>query len=294
MSIFHNFKLILKNIQFFKRGKNEVDLHNFYSFSIKTSEFNEIEQKGVLPCARRRQMMVIVGATIIMVGGFNGNYLNDIHHVNVFHLKTPSFNKKNEEIYNFDTIREIKIMCDERAFFCNKAKMIAKSGYFKAFFSKPFYEDETKNVQIQMVSAKILEKILEFIEYGEINEKNLTETEKIQILKASKFFIMDDLILIMQSKIIEKLMQNDFCKESDKLLDFYEISVSWNLDFLLRFVLVMIALRGDSKNPKFMKDLQNISFEYFERNCEKIEKIRKDLHFWRNFTESTTSQSIQN
>ena len=281
-----------KNI-FKKRGKNQIDLHDFYCFNIKTSEFHEIEQNGMLPCARRRQMMVIVGATIIMVGGFNGNYLNDIHHVNVFHLKTPIFNRKNEEINNIDKNQEIKILCEDRPFFCNKAKMIAKSGYFKAFFSKPFYEDETKSVQIQMISSKILEKILEFIEYGEINEKNLTENEEIQILKASKFFIMDELILIMQNKLIKHLMENDFCEETDKILDFYEISVNWNLDLLLKFILVMIALRKDTTNSNFLKDLQNISFENFDKNSEKIEKIRKDLNFWRNFTESKTAQNIQ-
>ena len=277
----------------FKRGKNEVDLHDFHCFNVKTSEFHEIEQNGMLPCARRRQMMVIVGATIIMVGGFNGNYLNDMHLVNVFHLKTPIFNRKKEEINNVDKNKEIKILCEDRPFFCNKAKMMAKSGYFKAFFSKPFYEEETKCVQIKMISSKILEKILEFIEYGEINENNLTEGEEIQILKASNFFIMDELILIMQKQIIKQRMENDSCKETDKILDFYEISVNWNLDFLLKFILVLIALRIDTINSKFIKDLENISFENFERNSEKIEKMRKDLNFWKNFTQSNVAKNNQ-
>ena len=80
---------------------------------------------------------------------------------------------------------------------------------------------------------------------------------------------------------------------ADKILDFYEISVNWNLDFLLKFILVLIALRIDTINSKFIKDLENISFENFERNSEKIEKMRKDLNFWKNFTQSNVAKNNQ-
>ena len=40
-----------------------------------------------LPKARRRHTSCFVGSCLLIFGGFNGEYFNDLHYINVFDLK---------------------------------------------------------------------------------------------------------------------------------------------------------------------------------------------------------------
>lgn len=40
-----------------------------------------------MPKARRRHSAVFVGSNMIVFGGFNGEYFNDLHYINVFEVK---------------------------------------------------------------------------------------------------------------------------------------------------------------------------------------------------------------
>ena len=258
-----------------------------HCLDLNTLEFKEIEQKGIIPLSRRRQMMILIGSSIILIGGFNGNYLNDMHHMNLFHLKTKRYEILREKP-EIEEKGDIKILCDGVDFWCFKKKLVAKSDYFKAFFSKPFCEENAEIIEIQTVSAKIMALILEFIACGDIKDQNLTEIEEIQIVKASKFFIMEDLILLMQEKLIKSLIERENWKNHDKILGFYEICVKWNLDYLLKFIFVLIGLRKETENSTFIEEFYRISMDSlsFDENMRKIERIRNDLKFLVKFTEN--------
>jgi hypothetical protein len=42
---------------------------------------------GECPKARRRHSTVLLGSCLLIFGGFNGDYFNDLHYISLFELK---------------------------------------------------------------------------------------------------------------------------------------------------------------------------------------------------------------
>ena len=64
-------------------GRNEQDISDLYYLDFKTEKWSEIKTKHQLPKPRRRHSAVFIRGSLIMFGGFDGDFYNDLH---VLHL----------------------------------------------------------------------------------------------------------------------------------------------------------------------------------------------------------------
>lgn len=60
-------------------GRNEQDIIDLHEFNSETSQWREIEVTGQLPKARRRHSAIFMSGALVMFGGFDGNFYNDLN-----------------------------------------------------------------------------------------------------------------------------------------------------------------------------------------------------------------------
>jgi N-acetylneuraminic acid mutarotase len=59
-------------------GRNDQDVIDIHEFSPETMTWKELEINGPLPKPRRRHSAVFVSGSLLMFGGFDGNFYNDL------------------------------------------------------------------------------------------------------------------------------------------------------------------------------------------------------------------------
>lgn len=59
-------------------GRNEQDIIDLHQFDVEEMKWKEIEFTGTLPKPRRRHSAVFVSGSLIMFGGFDGSFFNDL------------------------------------------------------------------------------------------------------------------------------------------------------------------------------------------------------------------------
>ena len=67
-------------------GRNELDVSDLYCFDMASSTWSKLESQQA-PKPRRRHSSVFISTTLVMFGGFDGEFYNDLH---VFHTKPRS------------------------------------------------------------------------------------------------------------------------------------------------------------------------------------------------------------
>ncbi len=68
-------------------GRNENDVNDIYCFDPENSEWQEIEVQGYKPQPRRRHSAVFISSALVVFGGFDGQFYNDLHIVDFLHAK---------------------------------------------------------------------------------------------------------------------------------------------------------------------------------------------------------------
>lgn len=270
----------LYNLYYF-RGKNSGDLHDLCVFNPLKMKLSEINQNGNIPSVRRRHSMVLIGSSILLFGGFNGKYLNDLYHLNLFHIKPNrkiSFDK-----FSIQTQNYVTLICENQKFKCNKELLMQKSEYFKALFSSQFKEKNCYLMEVNEVNPIIFSYLLEYFENDELMSKNLSQKDYYNILKASKFFMLENFCSSIQRKLGENLCFNkelDF--DNAHFIEIYDLCIRWNLSYLLEFIFFAIC-KNEKENLKiFLDTMKIVSPENYDRNFQKIKFLRRDLKFWIN------------
>lgn len=69
-------------------GRFSSDLNDLLVFDIEKNMFKSLKTGPELPKARRRHSACFIGSCMLIFGGFNGEYYNDLYYINVFELKT--------------------------------------------------------------------------------------------------------------------------------------------------------------------------------------------------------------
>ena len=69
-------------------GRFSNDLNDVLVLDIEKNSLKALKTATDLPKARRRHSACFFGSCMIIFGGFNGEYFNDLHYINVFELKT--------------------------------------------------------------------------------------------------------------------------------------------------------------------------------------------------------------
>jgi hypothetical protein len=61
-------------------GRNEQDVIDLHEFDPETMKWKEIDvTASQLPKPRRRHSAIFISGTLVMFGGFDGNFYNDLH-----------------------------------------------------------------------------------------------------------------------------------------------------------------------------------------------------------------------
>mmetsp|Transcript_27060 Transcript_27060/g.36164 ORF Transcript_27060/g.36164 Transcript_27060/m.36164 type:complete len:155 (+) Transcript_27060:539-1003(+) len=60
-------------------GRNNEDISDLHCFEIDKSKWTKLEIGYPLPKPRRRHSAIFVASTIVMFGGFDGDFFNDMH-----------------------------------------------------------------------------------------------------------------------------------------------------------------------------------------------------------------------
>jgi N-acetylneuraminic acid mutarotase len=71
-------------------GRFSNDLNDILVIDLEKSTMKALKTNVELPKARRRHSAFFVGSNLVIFGGFNGEYFNDLHYINVFELKKKS------------------------------------------------------------------------------------------------------------------------------------------------------------------------------------------------------------
>ena len=242
--------------------------------------------------------MSCIGSSLILIGGFNGSYLSDIHTLNLFQIKKPITHEimiekdyktnemqKNQDFMNFNNAKiinddnDITLLCEGMRINFNKELLSEKSEYFRALFSNNFIERKLNLIEIKNFPLKIINYLMEFIYFNRVINDKMSENEEIYLLKASRFFIIEDLINIMQEKLVFRIRNHENFQNFEKIQNFYELSSHWNLNYLLKHLLLLISC---NKKLEYIEMIKTVSPENFDINIKKIKKHQKELNFWMN------------
>ena len=60
-------------------GRNNEDINDLYCFDIHNKRWTKIDIGHPMPKPRRRHSAIFVASTIVMFGGFDGDFFNDMH-----------------------------------------------------------------------------------------------------------------------------------------------------------------------------------------------------------------------
>jgi len=60
-------------------GRNEIDISDLFVFDPETLKWSEITFSGRIPIPRRRHSAVFISSSLVMFGGFDGNFYNDLY-----------------------------------------------------------------------------------------------------------------------------------------------------------------------------------------------------------------------
>lgn len=60
-------------------GRNEQDVCDLHEFDLETMKWREVIIADPKPKARRRHSAVFISGSLVMFGGFDGNFYNDLN-----------------------------------------------------------------------------------------------------------------------------------------------------------------------------------------------------------------------
>jgi len=92
-------------------GRNEVDICDLFAFDPSTMKWTEIVFANRVPKPRRRHSAVFISSSLIMFGGFDGEFYNDMHALHI-----------NEQQKNIMKIEKSKIEKDFASLINNPTK----------------------------------------------------------------------------------------------------------------------------------------------------------------------------
>lgn len=69
-------------------GRFSNDLNDLLVLDLEKNEIKALKIAQEPPKARRRHSACFIGSCMLIFGGFNGEYYNDLYYINVFELKT--------------------------------------------------------------------------------------------------------------------------------------------------------------------------------------------------------------
>ena len=67
------------------------DLNDILILDPQKDQITTAKIQGDVPKARRRHSSCFLGSSMLIFGGFNGEYFNDLHYINIVHPKKKFF-----------------------------------------------------------------------------------------------------------------------------------------------------------------------------------------------------------
>lgn len=83
-------------------GRNDQDINDIHCFDIQNMSWKEIKVGHPIPKPRRRLSCILVSKALIMFGGFDSEFYNDLHALNLDMISNQSVQKKQQELSSKD------------------------------------------------------------------------------------------------------------------------------------------------------------------------------------------------
>jgi len=75
-------------------GRNDQDINDIHCFNIRTMNWKEIKVGHPIPKPRRRLSCILVSNSLVMFGGFDSEFYNDLHALNLDIVSNQHIQKK--------------------------------------------------------------------------------------------------------------------------------------------------------------------------------------------------------
>ncbi len=96
-------------------GRNEQDISDLFVFDPETMKWSEITFLNRIPKPRRRHSAVFISSSLIMFGGFDGEFFNDLHALHLNEQRKNSLRVEPTRIdRDFTSLIDNQSKCDMR------------------------------------------------------------------------------------------------------------------------------------------------------------------------------------
>ncbi|CAD8076570.1 unnamed protein product [Paramecium sonneborni] len=260
-------------------GRDDKDSDELYSFDLQNSKIQIIKNENKIK-ARRKHCASIVGNSLVIYGGFNGKYQNDLCFyelplINTVPLSVELPSKPYEEIpqYQFENYfqqnngihfyndqYDCLIQTDEKCFGVDKSVLINTSGYFRELFYGDYAEGQLLQVDLSYIDHNAFAIVLIFSYKNNLILPILDKEELFRLLELCDYLDMVQLKEKTQYYIAQTVDKNT-------VQEIYNLSIEHQNNQLQNFCAFKV-----SKLKMPLQEIDNIQSQQVN-NMKKIRKL---------------------
>ncbi|CAK72726.1 unnamed protein product (macronuclear) [Paramecium tetraurelia] len=260
-------------------GRDDKDSDELYSFDLQNSKIQIINNQNKIK-ARRKHSASIIGNSLVIFGGFNGKYQNDLCFyelplINSVPLSVELPSKPYQEVpqYQFENFFQFEngihfykekydclIQTDEKCFGVNKSVLLNTSGYFRELFSGDYAEGQLLQLDLSFVDHIAFGIVLIFSYENKLTLPILNKEELFRLLELCDYLDMMQLKEKTQYYIAQTVDKNT-------IQEIYKLSVEHQNNQLQNFCAFKV-----SKLKMPLQEIDNIQSQQVN-NMKKIRKL---------------------
>ncbi|CAD8138614.1 unnamed protein product [Paramecium pentaurelia] len=260
-------------------GRDDKDSDELYSFDLQDHKIQMINNENKVK-ARRKHSASLIGNSLVIYGGFNGKYQNDLCFyelplINSVPLSVELPSKPYQEIsqYKFENQFQLEngvhfykeqydclIQTDEKCYGVNKSVLINISGYFRELFNGDYAEGQLLQLDLSFVDHIAFGIVLIFSYENNLILPILNKEELFRLLELCDYLDMIQLKEKTQYYIAQTVDKNT-------IQEIYKLSVEHQNNQLQHFCAFKV-----SKLKMPLQEIDNIQSQQVN-NMKKIRKL---------------------
>ncbi|CAD8132082.1 unnamed protein product [Paramecium pentaurelia] len=260
-------------------GRDDKDSDELYSFDLQNNQIQIIKNENKIK-ARRRHSASVIGNSLVIFGGFNGKYQNDLCFqelplVNSIPLSVELLSKPYEEIsqhqfenyfqsengiYFYNDQYDCLIQTDEKCFGVDQQVLINASGYFRELFYGDYAEGQLLQLDLSYVDNIAFGIVLIFSYKNNLILPILNKEELFSLLELCDYLDMPQLKEKTQYYIAQTVDKNT-------LQEIYNLSIEHQNNQLQHFCAFKV-----SKLKMPLQEIDNLQSQQVN-NMKKIRKL---------------------
>ncbi|CAD8142783.1 unnamed protein product [Paramecium octaurelia] len=260
-------------------GRDDKDSDELYSFDLQTHQI-QIIKNDIKVKARRKHCASVIGNSLVIFGGFDGKYQNDLCFcelplINTVPLSVELPSKPYEEIsqhqfenyfqfengvYFYNDQYDCLIQTDEKCFGVDKSVLIQTSGYFTELFNGDYAEGQLLQLDLSYVDHIAFGIVLIFSYKNNLILPILNKEELFRLLELCDYLDMIQLKLKTQYYIAQTVDKNT-------IQEIYNLSIEHQNNQLQNFCAFKV-----SKLKMPLQEIDNLQSQQVN-NMKRIRKL---------------------